>query len=286
MVRPLVQVLASLGLRVWYDEDMIRGGDSIREAIDRGLKDTRHALVVLSPSFLSKRWTKWELNALVQRFNQPKRQPRGRLIPLWHHVSEDQVRKFSPPLADIAALQSGDGIDTVSLRIRDLVIPRSRIPRKNVRAKKIDHRIIEQTATAFLGFLRAVLKSESLTLSVYLVGDAANTLWLVYPKSSDAPSFEIPVSKPRRGLTEWLAKSKEESGGSFADRFTQWEAPRAMIAAPIRTADGDMPAGTFSITSIEPGLFEREKAFLVKTFVPMAMLVFAAILGAGDDKGA
>jgi TIR domain len=67
LVRPLAESLRDLGLSVWYDEFELRPGDSLRESLDRGIATSRHGLVVLSPAFVKKRWTQWELNGIVGR---------------------------------------------------------------------------------------------------------------------------------------------------------------------------------------------------------------------------
>ena len=64
-VRPLAKALRSHHLAVWYDEFSLDVGDSLREAIDRGLAASEYGIVVLSPSFFCKRWPKRELNGLV-----------------------------------------------------------------------------------------------------------------------------------------------------------------------------------------------------------------------------
>ena len=48
-VRPLAEALRSHRLEVWYDEFALDVGDSLREAIDRGLATSRYGIVVLSP---------------------------------------------------------------------------------------------------------------------------------------------------------------------------------------------------------------------------------------------
>ena len=109
-VRPLAEALRSHHLEVWYDEFTLDIGDSLREAIDRGLAASRYGIVVLSPSFFRKQWPKRELNGLVAR---EMGQDRGMILPIWHHVNRNQVLAFSPPLADLRAALSAAGISTV-----------------------------------------------------------------------------------------------------------------------------------------------------------------------------
>lgn len=64
----LVQELADkakvAGLKVFYDRDAIRWGDSLRARIDHGLANSRFAVVVLSEAFFRKEWPKRELDGL------------------------------------------------------------------------------------------------------------------------------------------------------------------------------------------------------------------------------
>ena len=109
-VRPLAEALRAHNLAVWYDEFALDVGDSLREAIDRGLATSRYGIVVLSPSFFRKRWPQRELNGLVAR---EMADDRGMILPVWHRVDRDAVVAFSPPLADLRAAVSVSGIATV-----------------------------------------------------------------------------------------------------------------------------------------------------------------------------
>lgn len=109
-VRPLAEALRTHHLEVWYDEFALEVGDSLREAIDRGLAASRYGIVVLSPSFFRKRWPRRELNGLVAR---EMAEDRGMILPIWHHVDRDEVVAFSPPLADLRAAVSASGMANV-----------------------------------------------------------------------------------------------------------------------------------------------------------------------------
>lgn len=101
-VRPLASALEQRGFRVWFDEFTLKVGDSLRAKIDHGLARSRFGLVVLSSAFFKKSWTQYELNGFVAREIEE-----GRIIlPVWHKVSKDEVRAFSPSLADKVALNS------------------------------------------------------------------------------------------------------------------------------------------------------------------------------------
>jgi hypothetical protein len=103
LVRPLADKLVAGGLSIWYDEFELTVGDSLRRSIDRGLARSRFGIVILSPHFFAKSWTQYELDGLVTR----EISDGGKVIlPLWHHISKDEVRSYSPSLADKVALST------------------------------------------------------------------------------------------------------------------------------------------------------------------------------------
>lgn len=99
IVRPLANALISKGLNVWYDDFTLRIGDSLRQKIDRGLITSKVGLVVLSPSFISKGWTNYELDGIVTRTVSGEQI----LLPIWHNITKQQVIDYSPSLADKVA---------------------------------------------------------------------------------------------------------------------------------------------------------------------------------------
>jgi hypothetical protein len=103
-VRPLANTLGKMGFRVWYDEFELRTGDSLRQSIDQGLVNSRFGIVVLSPAFFAKNWTKYEMNGLVAR----EIEGRNVILPIWHNITKEDILQISPSLADkVAVLTKG-----------------------------------------------------------------------------------------------------------------------------------------------------------------------------------
>ena len=67
---PICYLLEKMGFKVWLDLSEISVGDSLRGRINEGLADSRHCVVILSHSFLSKAWPKDELNAMLASWSQ------------------------------------------------------------------------------------------------------------------------------------------------------------------------------------------------------------------------
>lgn len=101
-VDEFVEALRNKGLKVWYDTDKLKWGDSMREKIDKGLAKSRYGVVVLSPNYIAehKYWTKAELNGLFQ-----VETVNGKtILPIWHNLTKKQVVEYSPIIADRKAM--------------------------------------------------------------------------------------------------------------------------------------------------------------------------------------
>lgn len=121
-VAALAKGLREAGMGVWYDDLSLKLGDSLRRAIDRGLKSARFGIVILSKAFFEKRWPQYELDGLVTLENS-----RGTkvILPIWHEVSQQDVEQYSPSLAGRYAAMSSEPLERIVARIIEVVqLPR------------------------------------------------------------------------------------------------------------------------------------------------------------------
>jgi|GEM_PF-7028423 len=102
IVKPLALELKSKGFSVWYDDFVLKIGDSLRRSIDKGLLSSKYGIVVLSPAFFSKEWPQYELDSLVAKEMMGTKV----VLPIWHRVTKDEVLHYSLKLADKVALNS------------------------------------------------------------------------------------------------------------------------------------------------------------------------------------
>lgn len=117
-VRPLADALIAQELNVWYDEMTLRIGDSLRQKIDKGLANSKVGLVVLSPSFIKKGWTNYELDGIVTRTVSGEQV----LLPIWHNITKQQVVDFSPSIADkVARSTATHTIEEIAIEIAELI---------------------------------------------------------------------------------------------------------------------------------------------------------------------
>jgi hypothetical protein len=111
VARPLADELHRRGFEVWYDEYSLRVGDSLNEKINDGLSRARFAVVIISPDFMAKDWTRRELDGLVAVDRDGRK---GHILPVWHDVTEPVVRAWAPMLAGLHATSTSRGIPVVA----------------------------------------------------------------------------------------------------------------------------------------------------------------------------
>lgn len=130
-VRPLASALAENGLEVWYDDFELRVGDSLLESINRGLAESDYGIVILSPAFFEKQWPQRELAGLVARETGEHKI----ILPVWHDIGVEEIRRRSPILADRKAARSESGLEQVVrdllrvIRATPITVPGTRAPR-------------------------------------------------------------------------------------------------------------------------------------------------------------
>ncbi len=78
-VRQLAEHLQNVGLRVWFDEWIMRGGDEVLHNIEKGLAASQSLVFCMSPHSIQSDWANWEKNTPSLR--SPSNHE-GRFIPL------------------------------------------------------------------------------------------------------------------------------------------------------------------------------------------------------------
>lgn len=119
IVRPLVEALELRGINVWYDENNLRLGDSLRRKIDQGLVKSRFGIIVLSKDFINKSWTNYELDGLIIKAVLDQQV----IIPIWHNMTIKDVAEYSPFLADKFGIStSNKDIDVIADEIVSIIL--------------------------------------------------------------------------------------------------------------------------------------------------------------------
>lgn len=108
-VKPLEEKLTNAGFKVWYDEHILTLGDSLVQKINEGLAKSKFGIVILSPNFFAKNWPQLELDGLFSFETAGEK----KILPIWHNIEAESIRRFSPLLAGKLAVKSNLGLDAV-----------------------------------------------------------------------------------------------------------------------------------------------------------------------------
>jgi hypothetical protein len=114
IARPLYGALTAAGASVWFDEAVLRIGDSLRRKIDDGLARCKFGIVIISPSFLDKEWPQRELDGLVAL---EVESGKTKILPIWHQIDKGLILRYSPALADRIAGKSSEGAKALAKKI-------------------------------------------------------------------------------------------------------------------------------------------------------------------------
>lgn len=118
-VRELVGELTQNHCIVWYDEYSLKVGDSLRENIERGLRESRKCIIILSPNFLSNAgWGRAEFDSV---FTREILEQENVILPVWLNVSVREVYDYSPRLADKVGLPASLGATEVARRLASVL---------------------------------------------------------------------------------------------------------------------------------------------------------------------
>lgn len=118
-VRQLALELSKNYCTSWYDEYSLKVGDSLRANIEKGLRETRKCIVVLSPNFLSNEgWGKAEFDSIFTREIIEKQNV---ILPVWLNVGVHEVYNYSPRLADKVGISASLGVEEVARQLANAV---------------------------------------------------------------------------------------------------------------------------------------------------------------------
>jgi hypothetical protein len=120
VVRELANLLKKLGLNVWYDEFTLKIGDSLTQKIDEGLIDSNYGIIIISKAFLNKKWTDYEYRSLLSKEDNFKKV----ILPIWHNITQDEIKGFSLYLADKFALDTKkNDIQEIAKKLLEIIRP-------------------------------------------------------------------------------------------------------------------------------------------------------------------
>lgn len=108
-VRELAETLMKNGANVFYDEYSIKLGDSLTDSINKGIRTSKNAILVLSNYFFEKNWTQAELQAIFHK----ARSSDFKILIIYHNINNAVVTEKYPLLSDIKAIDSSVGLNKI-----------------------------------------------------------------------------------------------------------------------------------------------------------------------------
>ncbi len=119
IARPLAASLNQNLCRVWFDEFSLNAGDSLRDQIEKGLKECQRCILILTPHFLGNAgWPKKEFDAIFTREVLDKE---NLVLPVWASVSVREVYDYSPSLANRLGIDWSLGLEEVTRRLLKVI---------------------------------------------------------------------------------------------------------------------------------------------------------------------
>lgn len=118
VAKVLHDALEQQGLSVWFSEKDIKLGTSLTRSIDKGLKDSRVGLILVTPAFYQSidaaGIAEQELSALLRT---------DRVFPVVHNTDYEELAELSPLLASRSGLStSGSSFEEVAEKIAEAVL--------------------------------------------------------------------------------------------------------------------------------------------------------------------
>lgn len=99
IARPIALNLQRKLCPVWYDEFSLKLGDNLRQSIEKGLKECRKCVLILSKNFFANGgWGKKEFESI---FTREILEETPVVLPVWCGVTKREVYEYSPSLLNV-----------------------------------------------------------------------------------------------------------------------------------------------------------------------------------------
>jgi hypothetical protein len=111
----IVGGLKSRGFKVWYAPLQLKVGQILLDSVEKGMRESRSGILLLSSTYLSKGWTNYEMDILIRQSIEKKK----KLFPIWHGVTKEDVESRHIGLCGIVSLKSELGLHIIIARLAE-----------------------------------------------------------------------------------------------------------------------------------------------------------------------
>lgn len=207
IVDPLIECLESRGIQgIWYDKREIRTGQSIIRMINQGLANSKMGIVVLTPNFIEKPFSTWELDCLVYLMIYNK----IRLIPLLKNISRERILEMFPLMYPLLFKEIGECNDELIQHIKQRKLSGTSIvdnPNSEIARRKPTKPISNKVESKAQGIDEKILAKIYVGVQKDSVAKELNITKL----RSFASERKIWIHKVSWDIIEYLIFSKEEA---------------------------------------------------------------------------
>jgi len=119
-VDSLYEALRKLGIKIFYDTEVLSWGDNWKQTILDGVETSEFAIVVISKEFFGREWTERELNDFLHRQNENGQKI---ILPLLYELSFDELKTHYPELESIHAIKNTENtVESIAILLaRELI---------------------------------------------------------------------------------------------------------------------------------------------------------------------
>ncbi|MFP2165848.1 toll/interleukin-1 receptor domain-containing protein [Enterobacter ludwigii] len=101
--------LKNNGLSVWFAPMSLKVGDRLLDSIEKGMNESRTGILVLSPAYLTKSWTSFEMDALIRK----NIEGNTKILPIWLNVTKREIENKHFALSGIVGITDTSGVPGV-----------------------------------------------------------------------------------------------------------------------------------------------------------------------------
>jgi len=119
-VSEISEKLSEKGFKVFEDVKVFKIGHSQIDMMNEGILNSKFVVVFLSKNFIKSGWSDYEFKGFL---NREIKEERVIILPIWHEVTYEEVKKYNPVLVDKFALFTDKfSIDEIVENISDLIL--------------------------------------------------------------------------------------------------------------------------------------------------------------------
>ncbi len=140
LAAPIATFLRRAGFSVWLDQFTLKAGDNFLQRIDHGLRESACGLLIISPRYVEKTFTNYEIERLLAT----ERRRGIKIIPLRFGIPVEDIVLRYPALTSRLILDLGEGVEFVAAGVANDLLSDPELPA--ARRKSLPRRFTELLA--------------------------------------------------------------------------------------------------------------------------------------------